>query len=241
MYGWRARIGIIVPSTNTVVESEFWRMAPRGVSIHASRLRITETTPAALKQMAQDTERAAEELATAKVDVILYACTSGSFLEGPEWEGKLKERITGASGTRALTTSGAVITALKEFGVRSVSLATPYIEEVNKLEIAFLQSHGFDVIQSAGLGIVENVRIGSQSPEASFRLGRSVATEQSEALFISCTDFRTIENIALLETDLHIPVISSNQASMWASLRSCGVAEELREYGSLFSHRDFDP
>ena len=80
-YGWKARIGLIVPSTNTVNEPEFWRLAPPGVTIHTSRvLLLGQTTAESYIKMGQALDRAAEELATAEVDIIAYGCTSGSII-----------------------------------------------------------------------------------------------------------------------------------------------------------------
>lgn len=236
MYGRKARIGVIIPSTNTVVESEFNRMAPPGVSIHATRLLITETTPEALKKMAEDTERAAKELATAKVNVLVYACTSGSFIEGPEWEEKLVRRIQSASdGIPTLTTSGAVKRALNSLNITRFSLTTPYIDEINTREEEYFKRQGFTVVRSSGLGIVKNTEIGSLPPETAYTSAKKVHHPEAEGIFISCTDFRTIEIIPLLEKELGIPVISSSQASMWAALRSAGVRESVEGFGSLLT------
>lgn len=118
MYGWRARIGAIVPSTNTAVESEFNTMKPEGVSIHASRMVSLENSVEILFNLAKDTERASYELGTTMCNTIVYACTSGSFVGGPKWEQELVERMEKASGTKAITTSGAVVRALKQLGVK---------------------------------------------------------------------------------------------------------------------------
>ena len=236
MYGWRARIGLIVPSSNTTMEPEFWRMAPEGVSVHTSRVRLSEVTPEALRLMASEAVRAAEELATADVNVIVYGCTSGSLLEGVEWEERLRREIRERAGVEAITTAQAVVEALRALGIRRVAVATPYIDEINSRERSFLERSGFSVIRIRGLGIVRNTDIGRQPPWVAYRLAKEVAREagrSADGVFISCTNFRTIEVIEPLESELQLPVVSSNTASMWLALRTLGIRDRLG-YGRLF-------
>lgn len=234
MYGWRARIGAIVPSTNTAVEMEFNTMKPAGVSVHASRMVSLENSVDVLVKLAEDTERASYELGTTMCNAIVYACTSGSFVNGPEWEKTLVERMEKASGTKAVTTSGAVVKALNALGVNKISVTTPYEDEVNSRWISYLKYYGKEVVSLDTLRITNNYLGGQTHPETIYRLAKSIVRPETEALVLSCTDMRSIEVIEMLETDFHIPVISSNQASFWAALRMADVNEHLRGYGSLF-------
>jgi maleate isomerase len=217
------------------MEPEFWRMAPEGVSVHTSRVRLSEVTPEALRLMASEAVRAAEELATADVNVIVYGCTSGSLLEGVEWEERLRREIRERAGVEAITTAQAVVEALRALGVRRVVVATPYIDEINSRERSFLERSGFSVVRIRGLGIVRNTDIGRQPPWVAYRLAKEVAREagrSADGVFISCTNFRTIEVIELLEAELQLPVVSSNTASMWLALRTLGIRDRL-SYGRL--------
>jgi maleate isomerase len=217
------------------MEPEFWRMAPEGVSVHTSRVRLSEVTPEALRLMASEVVRAAEELATADVNVIVYGCTSGSLLEGVEWEERLRREIRERAGVEAITTAQAVVEALRALGIRRVAVATPYIDEINSRERSFLERSGFTVVRIRGLGIVRNTDIGRQPPWVAYRLAKEVAREagrSADGVFISCTNFRTIEVIELLESELQLPVVSSNTASMWLALRTLGIRDRL-SYGRL--------
>jgi maleate isomerase len=217
------------------MEPEFWRMAPEGVSVHTSRVRLSEVTPDALRLMASEAVRAAEELATADVYVIVYGCTSGSLLEGVEWEERLRREIRERAGVEAITTAQAVVEALRALGIRRVAVATPYIDEINSRERSFLERSGFTVVRIRGLGIVRNTDIGRQPPWVAYRLAKEVAREagrSADGVFISCTNFRTIEVIELLESELQLPVVSSNTASMWLALRTLGIRDRL-SYGRL--------
>jgi len=222
-----------VPSSNTTMESEFHRMCPEGVSVHVARMRLREVTPEALVKMAEDALLAAEMLSTADVNVIIYGCTTGALVKGMEWEKGLAEKIEARTGIRTITTAGAVVEAMKVLGLEKVCVATPYIRELNELEKKFLEEHGITVLAIKGLGIRENTEIGSLPPWTSYRLAREVLRPEADGIFISCTNFRTIEIIDPLERELGKPVITSNQASMWAALRL--IREPLNRYGLLMS------
>lgn len=235
MYGWRARIGLIVPSSNTTMEEEFRRALPRGISLHVARVKLRRVNVGELREMENYVESAADRLADAGVDVIAYGCTTGSLVGGVGYDERIAGRIEGASGVRAVPTATAVVEALRYLGVERVSLATPYIQEVNKKEEEFLRGNGFHVVSIKGLGIEENVEIGKQVPETVYKLGKSADHPDAEGLFISCTNLRTFEVLGVLEKDLGKPVISSNSATLWAVLRELGVKETLEGLGSLLS------
>lgn len=132
MYGWKARIGLMIPSGNVAIEPEFNAMKPAGVSVHAARLLLRAPANVEnLERMAEDTEKAAELLATAGVSIITYACTTGSLIKGVGWDEELIRRIENTSGIPASTTATAVVRASKELGVGKVAIATPYSEELN--------------------------------------------------------------------------------------------------------------
>lgn len=234
MFGWRGRIGLILPSNNTVMEQEFSMMLPEGVSVHTARLGVVRNTaPEVLIKMSEHAERAAGELASCDVDIIIYGCTSGSFLKGAKFEKELTRRIYKASNTPAFTTSKAVIEALHSVNAKKLGIATPYRKETNEIEKKFLEEQGFEVLQMIGLDIVNPTDIGRLSPYKAYEMGKRVNSEEADTIFISCTDFRTFEIIPLLEKDLGKPVISSNQASLWMALKLLGVYAE-KKLGSLF-------
>jgi maleate isomerase len=154
MYGWRGRIGLMVPTGNSVMEPEFQRMAPEGVTTHANRVELKDVTPASLLEMEGDAARSARQIAQTRVGVIAFGCTSGSFVGGPGYDDRLIRIIEGETGVRATTTTTAVIRALNAFGISRIALATPYTNEVTKLEVDYLQASGFEVTNWQGGGIV---------------------------------------------------------------------------------------
>lgn len=212
------RIGLLVPSSNTTMEPDFYAMAPRGVTVHTARMRLTRVTPEALILMAEDTERAAGLLADAGVDVIVYGCTTGSLVGGVEWEEDLVRRIGEETGIPAVSTSSAVVDALRSLGAKRIGVATPYSEKLNGLEKRFLEDLGFQVTGIRGLGLLDNLDIGRVGRGTLEELVRSVA-EEADAIFVSCTNLPVVGLIEEFEKELDRPVVTSNQASMWAALR----------------------
>lgn len=231
MYGWRARLGLIIPSSNSVMESEFYRFLPRGCSLHTARVSFTEVTEESLLRMKEYLIGAAELLSDVETDLIIYGCTSGSFIKGKGYDRELERKIGNAVGIKAITTSTAVLKALDLLHAKRISVATPYPDEINAAEKSFLEDNGYEVLSIQGLGLRSNLDNGRQEPEVAFRIARRAFVEGSEAMFISCTNFRTFEIIPLLEQDLGVPVITSNQVSLLISYSILGIRQDMPELG----------
>jgi len=234
-YGYRAKIGLIVPSTNTINEPEFYLMAPRGVSIHTARIKLLgKATTESYLAMAAETERAAGELATAEVDVVAWGCTSGSVIVPRE---KLEASMVKQAGVPAVTTFGSVLAALKAFGAKTISLGTPYVDFVNEEEVRLLEDSGFKVAAWYGLRLGETQEerrgIGRVPPESLFRLARYIDRPEADVIFLSCTNLATIEVIDELEAALGKPVVTSNQATFWHALRTAGLNDRPEGFGRL--------
>jgi len=229
MHEWQARIGLIVPSSNTTMEVEFSGYAPKGVFIHTSRLPLRRIIEEELLGMSGEVEKCARLLSDAGVNVIVYGCTTGSLVKGKGYDEELERRIKEATGIPVITTAGAVLDALNEKGVKKIAVATPYIEEINRKEESFLIENGFEVCGIKGLGIEENLEVGRLPLSVAYSLGKGLirAHPEAEALFISCTNFRTFGIITALSRDIGEPVITSNQASLWCALQECGVSWEF--------------
>jgi maleate isomerase len=236
MFGWRARLGVLVPSINKTMEPELYKMAPAGVSVHFSRLRQREDTVEELQRMADDIPRAAAELADAEVDVIAFGCTSGSLIGGPGYDQQLIKKIESVAHIPAITTSTAVISALKELGIKTLCVATPYIDAVNEREKQFLVSDGFKILNMKGLGC-KGPETADLSPKLIYKHAKSVFRPGADGLFMSCTDLRTSDILEVLEHDLNKPVVSSNQATMWMMLKSAGIGDPIEGYGTLLTRR----
>ncbi len=212
------RIGLIVPSLNVTIEPEFNAFAPAGISVHATRLFLPKGDKKHLTQMAEDTEVACDLLATARVNVIAYACTTGSLIKGIEWEKSLTKRMESRVGVPAVTTASSVIDALKKLRLSRVAVGTPYIDEVNAAEKKFLEESGIEVTKITGLGYAEGEELHKEPPETAVKLAKSVDSGKAEGIFLSCTDLKTFPVLASIEKSLGKPVVSSNSATLWKCL-----------------------
>src|SRR5262245_12288742 len=133
MYGWRGRIGLLVPSINTTMETEFWRIAPDGVSVPTARSPGgREGTPATLRQLEGSSNVAAGDIAMVEPDVVVYGCTSGSFFEGPTWNKKIAEQLSTITKAPTVTTAGGMAACLMAGGFKKVDVVTPYVEVTNE-------------------------------------------------------------------------------------------------------------
>lgn len=233
--GARAKIGVIVPPSNTVNEAEFNRFAPTGVSFHFTRSPL-HVDPAAddFAEMLGDVERAMSDLSACRVDHATYACTAGSMACPSE---RLLGTMTDAGKVGANSTAQAIVAALNALGVSKISMASPYTDETNAHEAHYLQDHGIDVLTTAGLSLntsLENIqKISRVPPPDVFEHAKSVDRDDAEAVLICCTDFNTFDAIEPLEQALGKPVISSNSATLWHSLRSAGIDDRIKGLGTL--------
>ena len=233
-YGWRARLGMLLPSGNVAAESQFNAMLPAGVSLHTTRLKLTGSSDAELLAMADRLEDGAELLADACVDLILFHCTAVTTWNA-EMDRTLPERITKATGLPATSTARALLAAFKALDVRRVVMVTPYIEATNVRETAFLESRQISVLHSVGLNISQAKDMISVEPGEWYRLVRANIRDDADAYFISCTAVRSLEVIADLERDLGKPVVTSNQVAAWHALRTMGVKDSLEGFGRLLT------
>ena len=233
--GWRARIGIIVPPSNTVNEAEFNRFAPPGVSFHFTRSPL-HADPAAddFREMLDDVGEAMSDLAACRVDFATYACTAGSMACPAD---RLLGAMKAGGGVAATSTADAIVAALRALGARRIAMASPYTDETNAHEAEYLREHGIEVVAAAGLGLntsLETIqRISRVPPPEVFAHARSVDRPEAEALLICCTDFNTFDAIEPLEQALGKPVVSSNSATLWHTLRSAGIDDAIPGLGRL--------
>lgn len=234
MFGWRGRLGLIVPSSNTTNEPEFYRAMPTGVSVHTARMRLQDTNAAELASMTDDIERCANQLMDANVDAVVYGCTTGSLVKGPEYDTAIEERIADITGVPTVATAASIKRAFEALNLTSLVITTPYIDDLNERERSFLEAAGFDVVAIDGLGIEPNTEIGTQWPEQAYREARRLDHSSADGVFVSCTNYRTFDIIASLERDLGKPVVTSNQATLWDAFNTLEVTYGGDDLGMLF-------
>jgi maleate cis-trans isomerase len=231
MEKWVRKLGLIVPSWNTVNEYEFQRALTPGVSVHSTRLKITADDEENFTRMAEEVPAASRLLADAKVQVICYGCLAGGFIKGPGHDLEVARDIEEATGIPGVAAATAVVDALRAMGVSRISVASPYETWLNERLKDYLKAFGVEVLALKGLGTQAHA---SFTPEQNAELASEADRPESEAIFISCSNFRTLEIIELLEKKLGKPVLTSNMCSLWKMLRVLGDRRDLQGTGRLF-------
>jgi maleate isomerase len=237
MYGWRAKIGRISPSPETVGAEEWRRSLPDGVCLVETRTLLYDVTVDGLSETVKQVERAASELASAEVDVILQAGTAIAFFRGFGHDQELSRRIHAVTGIQATTSLTAVVDALRKLKIHRPAIATSYLANIDARLVEVLEKSGFEVAAIRGMGLKKSIDMGKVTPETTYRLAREVvrSAPKADGILISCGNLRTFEAIETLETDSGLPVVTSNQAGLWQALRMAGIKDRLISLGRLLS------
>ena len=235
----RARLGVLVPFTNTNLEPDLAMMAPPGMSIHIARMGgyDADETPDEHQMKGLGSAGLDEPLSLllgAQPDVILYGCTSATLTHGPDFDRALAKRIHDVCGARTVTAAGALVSALRHIGAAQVGFASPYVPAINDMAVDFLTTEGIEVVaRSEVTARLSNEGQGAMTPEAVLALGAAADFQDAEALVLSCTDMRSVEIISQLEEAAGKPVITSNQASLFAALQHLKIDDPIPGFGQL--------
>lgn len=233
---WHAiehRVGLLIPSSNSLIEPEYYAVMPPTVSVHFGRLTLIEVNDAGFARQDEDIVAQARLLATANVEAILYCVTSASFFIGLDYDEQLKRRIEDATGIPALIAAGTVIDALRALEARHIALATPFLPEGTARARHFLEANGFDIVAAKGLGYTDNYSIALVKPETVRSLVRDVDTDAAEAILIPGGNMPCLSIVEEMEAELGKPVVTTNQAGMWALLRQLGNIGPVHGAGRL--------
>ena len=179
-----------------------------------------------------DIERAGRRLLRYEPDLFAYYCTTASFICGVGGDEELSRRVEAATGVPCVSTSTAVVRALRSLGVHRIAVASPYMAEVHAALVRFLRDSGFDVVNDFSLLLGQGqsiVPLDTTREEA-----RRANVPEAECVFISCTGQKTAPFLADLERELGKPVVSSNQATGWLAQQMLGLEPRLPGLGSLF-------
>lgn len=236
MLGSRGMIGLIVPSNNTVILPEFYSALPDGVAAYETRMRVEgDLTPETLRKMVGDAEAAADLLRQTGVDFICYCCMASTIVKGWDWERDLLARFARKARKGVTSANGALRDALAALGTKKLALVTPYPEDLNALLPAFFSAGGFEVANVTGTPIRDVAAVRGLSPDQIFRSAGSVDATGIDAVCLLATDMQTFPIIDPLERQIGCPVVTSNQALLWASLRALGVTDPIHGLGKLLA------
>lgn len=221
LQGWR-RIGLLVPSSNTVIEVDLGRRLPTGATLHTARMFMEDTTVEGESRMLDEfTIPAAEAIATVRPDIVIFGCTSAGALRGNEFDDELVDRISKVTDARALSVIRSVREAIDLRGGGRIGVITPYNEALNEKIQTSLEADGLEVVGVTGLGLEENFTIAEVAPDQIVEQAvRSYRNKDIDILFASCTNYRAFDALEGIQAAMGVPVVTSNQATLEAVERA---------------------
>ncbi len=231
-YGWRLRIGMIIPSMASNAEAHINAMLPDGVTLHATRLKMDEKDAKSMLNFTDKVEEAASMLKDSGVGHILVNCTAVTTAD-PAIGERIRQRIHDATGLPSSTTGDGVIAALNRMNARKVVMLTPYRNEINEREVKFLNHYGIEVVDWKGLELYGAQDFHHVEPAAWYKLVMSHRHDDADVYFVSCAQVRVIEVLGAIERDIDRPVIASNQCAVWHILRQRGINDRIAGFGTL--------
>lgn len=229
-----ARIGLIIPSSNRMVEGEMVRHLPPGVVAHVARLRMTGIHRVAIEGLLPRMTKAAAMLTDARCDVIAFHCTANSTAEGTAGEAKLIAALRQAGARRVTTTATAIRHALERLRARRIVLLTPYSDQVTDEEAEFLHMAGFEVLYARGFALNGSDEYCATPPQFWRDRAIEAARPDADAYFLSCANISAFPVIEEIEHKLGKPVVTSNQVVTWEALSLLGATDRRNCPGRLF-------
>jgi arylmalonate decarboxylase len=232
-----ATLGLIFPPASRPVPEEALAMYPTGVKFITTGLGLKTMTPEGYDAVLDRIGPAAEKLASQGANAVVLMGTSLSFYKGAAFNERLTEVLKKATGLPATTMSTGVLEGLKTVGAKRVVAATAYDAEVNRRLEAFLKESGFEVLGVKGLGIekVEDVDHVTEDGLLKFCVSVRETRPAANAILVSCGGLRTLEILAPLEQQGHIPAVSSTPHALWAGVRLLGFSGRAPGFGMLLS------
>lgn len=227
------RIGLIIPSANSLTEPQFHRYLPAGVTAHVTRLRMAGKFRKPLVELKPALIEAAQALSDVRPDLMVFHCTANSMENGLAHERAILAIVEQASGCPTISTAQAITRAFDRVGIKKLVLISPYVKATNEHEVKYLAEAGYTVLHELGLGL-ESQSYAKVTPEEWKKVVRENARDDADGYFLSCTNTRMIEAIDDLERELNKPVVNSNQAVLWTCFDKLGIRPQAEKLGRLF-------
>ena len=231
----RYKIGLIVPANNTVIEPEFWSLALDDTAFYSTRVMAKgNLTKEAVFQMEETVDRAVDELAATGVDLIVYADMVTTFIMDPEWNDVRTKEISERSGIPCISAWTALRDGLETMGLSSFALGTPYPTDIHTLAPPYFRSRGYTITSDETLNIVSMRDVPKVAASEILEFARRLSKTPCEAIILLATDLRTFDVIELIEDELGIPLLTSNQTILWSALRTLQFPLFSKGRGKLF-------
>jgi maleate isomerase len=229
------RLGVVVPSVNTVDEAWYPRIVPEGVSVHFARMLIGDGgSPEEIIAMDRaDGMRAVSQIASCRPHLIGYGCTVSSIIQGHAFDERLRGEIRHIAGVPATTATDSIFAACRVLDLRRVTAISPYTEKVDAAEHRFFAEGGIETVAGAHLDIADGFRLAEPEPDAILALALGAWDPHSDGLIAACLNFRSHSIIDVIEARIGKPVVTSTQALLWRLLRLAGVMTPIHGFGRL--------
>jgi maleate isomerase len=244
------RVGQIVPSSNTTMETEIPAIlraregiAPERFTFHSSRMRMKKVTKDELAAMDRDSDRCALELSDARVDVLGYACLVAIMSMGKGYHRESQARlhqVTVDNGAPApvVSSAGALIHGLQTMGAKRISVIAPYMKPLTQLVCDYIEAEGITVYDRIALEIEDNCEVGAQDPLALLEIYPRLSVTGVDAVVLSaCVQMPSLEAIPLVEDRLGLPVVSAAVCTTFQMLQQMNLEPVAPNAGSLLSGR----
>ncbi|MFJ9805475.1 maleate cis-trans isomerase family protein [Streptomyces wuyuanensis] len=241
------RVGLLVPSSNTTMETEVPEVLRRvseatgdRFTFHSSRMRMKTVSAEELAAMNADADRAVVELADASVDVMAYACLVAIMSQGRGAHRDIEKRLTHTSAdvgspVDVVSSAGALIAGLHRLGARKVSIVTPYLKPLTALVVDYIEGEGIEVQDAISLEVDDNLAVGRLDPERLPHIVRRLDTRGADAVVLSaCVQMPSLEAIPAAEAILDLPVVTAATATSWQLLSSLNAYAPVPDSGALF-------
>ncbi len=244
------RIGQIVPSSNTTMETEIpailrarQGIKPERFTFHSSRMRMKKVTKQELEAMDRDSDRCALELSDARVDVLGYACLVAIMSMGKgyhrESEARLHKATVGNDGPAPVVTSaGALIHGLHTLGAKKVSVIAPYMKPLTQLVCDYIEAEGIEVHDRIALEIEDNLEVGARDPMLVLDSLPKLNYAGVDAVVISaCVQMPSLGAVPEAERRTGLPVVSASVCTAFQMLQRLGLKTVAPDAGTLLSGR----
>lgn len=242
------RIGQIVPSSNTTMETEIPHMLrlreqfePERFTFHSSRMRMKQVVKEELEKMDRDSDRCVAELADARMDVIGYACLVAIMSMGLGYHRESEQRlgaIAAAEGGPApiVTSAGALVEGLRALGARKVAVLAPYMKPLTKLVVDYIENEDIEVVDAISLEIPDNLEVGRRDPLAPVEIARKLNTAGADAIVASaCVQMPSWNSIRRIEVESGLPCVSAAVCTTWQMLKKMDLPAVVPGSGELLS------
>jgi maleate isomerase len=243
------RVGLIVPSSNTTMETEIpmmlqWRMKEipeETFTFHSSRMRMKHVTKEELKAMDVESDRCAVELSDARCDVLAYACLVAIMCQGPGYHVESEQRLFQATKQNGATTpiissAGALVDGVKTLGAKKVAIITPYMKPLTNQVIEYIESSEIQVTDSISLEIPDNLEVGRQDPLRLVEIVKNLDSSQADAVVLSaCVQMPSLQAIQKVEDEIGKPVLSAAVATVYKILKTLELKPIVPNAGKLLS------